>query len=103
LLEGTPDSSSIADAAQAFGLIVESAPSPELELWPENVAPVRLFDMMQTQWRVGMSGPIGLDYTALPARFRPGSGTRRDRAVFNGLQVMEAEALRWYAEQRADP
>lgn len=36
-----------------------------VEVWPENVQAYRLFCDLQTQWRVGMSGPSGLDYAVL--------------------------------------
>jgi len=34
-------------------------------VWPENEEAFSLFEQMQTQWRVGFSGPIGLDYNVL--------------------------------------
>lgn len=36
-----------------------------VEIWPENWPAWLLFDRMSTQWRVGMAGPIGLDYNVL--------------------------------------
>ena len=38
----------------------------EVELYPENILPMQVFFAMQTQWRIGMGGATGLDYTALP-------------------------------------
>lgn len=50
---------------------------------------------MQTQWRVGFSGPIGLDYGVLPQVFRMVGIPRADWSdVFECLQSMEAEAMR---------
>ncbi|MFA9950834.1 DUF1799 domain-containing protein [Dentiradicibacter hellwigii] len=37
----------------------------EIELWPENALPMQVFMAMQTQWRIGMGGATGLDYSAL--------------------------------------
>lgn len=37
----------------------------DVELWPENERAYLLFSWMQTQWRVGAMGPIGLDYNTL--------------------------------------
>lgn len=53
-----------------------------------------------TQWRMGPNGPVGLDYAALPPKCRPGVAGRRGRQALEYLQVMEAEALRWFAERR---
>lgn len=53
-----------------------------------------------TQWRTGPGGPVGLDYTVLPPKYRPGMAGRRGRQALEYLQVMEAEALRWFAERR---
>ena len=36
-----------------------------MEVWEENTEVFKLFCMMQTQWRIGMSGPSGLDYNVL--------------------------------------
>lgn len=35
------------------------------DLWPENYAAWELWIGVKTQWRMGMSGAVGLDYTAL--------------------------------------
>jgi hypothetical protein len=36
-----------------------------VEVWPENHRAYFLFLALQTQWRVGMAGPTGLDYNTL--------------------------------------
>lgn len=49
---------------------------------------------MRTQWRVGVSGCTGLDYSALPEmwrRFRVAPDERDD--IFADLQTMELAAL----------
>ena len=33
----------------------------ELVVWPENLFVLKLFMSLQTQWRVGTNGPVGLD------------------------------------------
>lgn len=51
---------------------------------------------VQTQWRTGPSGVIGLDYTAVDVVLR------RNKAgdeVFDGLQIMERAALRELAKE----
>lgn len=73
----------------------------EFAVWPENWQPLRVFLAMQTQWRVGMAGPTGLDYTALPAVGQMlGLGRKAQRRSFPAVQVMEAEALKVFAEKR---
>lgn len=49
---------------------------------------------MGTQWRVGASGPVGLDYGALPFVLRM-MGVRRDEwpRVWDSLRVCELAAL----------
>ena len=63
-------------------------------MWPENWQIVQFFARLSTQWRHGMAGPTGLDYTAVLAMLRR-LGLPREQAddVFDGVQVMEAAAL----------
>lgn len=49
---------------------------------------------MRTQWRTGMGGATGLDYSVLPEiwrRLKVPPGDRDD--VFSGLQAIEQAAL----------
>ena len=49
---------------------------------------------MRTQWRVGMNGPTGLDYSALPECWRRCGIKPADRhETFASLQIMEQAAL----------
>lgn len=78
-----------------------SAPKP-LELWAENASAVALFQAVCTQWRMGPGGAIGLDYAVLPLVLRQlALRGRAAREAFAGLQTMEAEALAWLEQQRA--
>lgn len=71
------------------------------DVWPENLLAVETFIAMSTQWRFGYAGPIGLDYAALPAVFDITGVPALDRAdAFEGLRVMESEALRIMGEAR---
>lgn len=88
-------------AAAAFGLVVAAPPATACEVWPEHWAPLMVFVDVCSQWRMGPSGPTGLDYRVLPPAYRTGMGGRRGRRAFEYLQVMEAEALRWFASRRA--
>lgn len=45
-----------------IGVRPEDFPEPHVDLWPENESALQLFTRNCTQWRVGMGGPIGLDY-----------------------------------------
>lgn len=62
---------------------------------------VNVFQAMCTQWRVGMGGPIGLDYNVLPEIWRRTKTPIQDRdSVFLDLQLMEDEALKTIRAQR---
>jgi hypothetical protein len=78
-----------------LGIPVQFAGSFEEEefgIWPENLPAVQIFMAMGTQWRIGMSGATGLDYSVLPAVFELYGITDRKQA-FNDLRVMESAAL----------
>lgn len=56
---------------------------------------------MTTQWRSGMSGPTGLDYSALPAVMDLIGLEGDERTLaFRDVRVMEREALAVMAESR---
>lgn len=75
----------------------------QIELWPENLLPMRVFLAMQTQWRIGMGGATGLDYSALPAvEKRLGVRKKERGACFRGVQVIEREVLRVWGEAAKD-
>ncbi|WP_211230895.1 DUF1799 domain-containing protein [Chitinilyticum aquatile] len=75
-------------------------PAEEIEVYPENWPALQVFLAMQTQWRVGMAGATGLDYTALPAVFELTGVKKRDRPdTFERLRVLEIETLRVWGEQ----
>lgn len=66
-----------------------------LEIWPENWLAFEVFGASLTQWRVGMSGPTGLDYTVLPVVMDLIDVPKESRAeCFEGVRVMESEALK---------
>lgn len=99
-----PTEGQLQELAAQWGLIPTDAPQERderLALWPENAIPVMIFEAMLSQWRMGMGGPIGLDYSALPAvgrllRIRP----RALRDAFPGIRLLETEALSAIAERR---
>lgn len=53
---------------------------------------MQLFVALGTQWRVGMRGPIGLDYNVLPI-IAPAMGVTLDAELLASLKVMESAAL----------
>lgn len=90
----------------AFGLALEENVEPGIEeachLWPENLLPWECWHAVQTQWRIGMGGATGLDYTAVLAYLKDGKGLpgKEWREVFGLIQLCERETLRVWAEKR---
>ncbi len=71
---------------------------PHEGVWRQNVPAVLAFLAVASQWRVvagGMGGiaVIGLDYTGVRCGLAA-AGIRVTPAIWAGLQVMEAEAVR---------
>jgi hypothetical protein len=82
------------DEAAAFGLTVEEASGPDVELWPDNLLAVNTFIAMSTQWRTGVNGSTGLDYNVLPFVMRRTGVTPATRdAVFEDIRTLESAAL----------
>ena len=85
------------DDAAAFGLSLPPAPEAVWVL-PQNWPAVRAFVACATQWRYGPSGhPTGLDYAG--CRAAVAALGIKWRKVFEGLRVMEAEAMRVIGER----
>ena len=88
------------DDAAAFGVALpaQEPEEPELfEVWEENWPAVELFLRVQTQWRVtqwrvGMNGPVGLDYGAVQWVISL-YAVQDPRAALEDLQIMEAAVL----------
>lgn len=59
---------------------------------PENLPAIELFLGCLTQWRVGFSGPTGLDYHGVEAAGRL-LGVAIDPPLFRGIQTIEAAWL----------
>jgi len=77
--------------------IVQSA--AVVEVWPENEQALQVFSELMTQWRIGMGGPTGLDYAALPVVMDFAGIAPPDRAqLFDAVRVMESEALRVFSD-----
>ncbi len=84
-----------------FGLRPEDYQEEEFGVWPENWQVFDIFLSMQTQWRIGANGPIGLDYAALESLFRMnGIKRKQQRDHLEAIQIMERAALKAMAENR---
>ena len=76
-----------------FGLKPEDLET-EIELWAVNIESFTVFNSMSTQWRNGMDGPTGLDYSVLPVVMDLVGVDAGDRnKVFADVRLMEREAL----------
>lgn len=70
-----------------------AAPSPLLA--PDLAESVTLFCSLITQWRMGFSGAVGLDYGVIPATLRlMGYPRQAWPDLFDDLRVMEFAALK---------
>lgn len=66
----------------------------DVEVWPENHAAWRLFRWLDTQWRVGMNGPTGFDYTPLLLRLdRMGLDHDDYEQMLDDVRTLESAAL----------
>lgn len=73
----------------------------EVVLWDVNAEAFAVFNSMSTQWRAGMSGATGLDYTSLPIVMDLEGVDADDRKqVFRDVRTMEQEALKTMADNQ---
>jgi hypothetical protein len=82
------------DDAAAFGLELPDLESKaeHCEVWPEAWPAVDLFLKVQTQWRGGASGIIGLDYQAVRWLMELYEFDDQ-RIMLEDLQVIEARVI----------
>jgi hypothetical protein len=65
-----------------------------VEVWPENWKAWGLFCAVSTQWRIGMSGPTGLDYVPLMRLLDLDQLSADEwRDTFDCIRVLEGAAL----------
>jgi len=84
-----------------FGLTVEEASGDPVGVWPDNLLPTNVFIASGTQWRSGMSGATGLDYSALPVVMKMCGVSAKDRTeVFHDVRTMEDAALALMREKQ---
>jgi hypothetical protein len=78
----------------AWGLSEDDYPAEELRIWPDNWQAVSQFTCLGTQWRMGMAGPVGIDYNVLPSVFTlNGIPETEWPELFQSIRVMESAAL----------
>ena len=83
-------------------MTAEEIEGEPVEVWPSNIETVNVFVAMATQWRVAMGGCTGLDYNALPGVMRIEGVPRANwPEVFEGIRIMEDEALKTMRENRS--
>ena len=76
-----------------MGIELPEPEEPEhYEVEPEAWPALQLFLMVQTQWRTGPSGMIGLDYGAVRWVMEL-QGVAEPLAVLDDLQVIEARVI----------
>lgn len=72
-----------------------------IEIWPDNVRAFNLFQGLRTQWRVGMNGPVGLDFMVAYHRMDRMGLTPDDYAQMEqDLHIMEAAAINVMYEKK---
>lgn len=81
-----------------FGIQLEESPveaAPKVfAVLPENLLAVSWFTRMQTQWQVGMSGPVGMRYEVFLMWAKDEGVKRSDRVwILEDLRLMEREFL----------
>ncbi|WP_205880070.1 DUF1799 domain-containing protein [Lampropedia aestuarii] len=71
-----------------------------LAVWPENSDAVEFFlEYCTTQWRIGMAGATGLDYTAVIAALQ---FVQANKEMFEQVRCIERGALNAMAQKRRD-
>jgi len=100
--DGGGDPDALADELAEFGapdsiraqLVERQRQQREFGVLPENWDACQLFQRLATQWRVGMAGPVGLDYnTAFGLMDRRGYDYPRQDELLDQLRLIERGAL----------
>ena len=77
-----------------LGLSEDDYEPDPVYILPDNWLSVTVFNSLSTQWRVGYSGPTGLDYAVLDGMFKLAGVKKKDRPqVFADIRIMESAAL----------
>lgn len=82
------------DEPDAFGFTRADFERHPVEVLPDNEKAYRLFRDLQTQWRIGSTGPTGLDYGVLFHKLdRMRLADEEYITLEEDIRVMEYEAL----------
>lgn len=78
----------------ASGFAPEDFATDDADVWPENWPAVSLLLDIDTQWRHGFNGPVGLDYNVLFSRMdRMRLNDPDHEQLFEDIRTLEREAL----------
>lgn len=88
-------------AVVGFDIFAGAREPDEILVWPCNELAVHTFLMLRTQWRVGVAGMTGLDYTAVLAVIDRLEADDPDQ-LFADIRLMELAALEQVAEDRKE-
>jgi hypothetical protein len=92
-----------AKEAAALGLTLEEASGPPIEVWPDTIGSVLVFDDLGSQWVYAGAGgiPTGIQYGSIEPVLRVRKVPAEDwPQVFDDIRVMEAAALTEMHRQR---
>lgn len=95
--------STVDEAAAAFGLspVYEEEQVWPLYLWPENLLSWAFFNAVSSQWVVGPSGVVGLNYPGVEVVRRAWQIKQKDwPRLFSDVQVMERATLKAWREKK---
>lgn len=82
---------------------VDEIPVEDVQVWDINWPTFELFYNLSTQWRTGMGGASGLDYSVIPTvASMLGIKKKKLKEMFPDLRVMENEALVTMGENQKD-
>lgn len=83
---------------------LEEIPVEDVMVWDINWDAFRVFNELNTQWRIGgMGSATGLDYNVIPTVGKMlGLKKKQINDMFPDLRVMENEALITMAENQKD-
>lgn len=97
------DDEAVSEAAAAFGLapVYERQRTEPLYLWPECVKAWRFFQAVSTQWVVGPSGVVGLNYLGVQVVRDAWRIRLKDwPKLFSEVQAMERATLSGWSERK---
>lgn len=82
-----------------MGLTLDDVEIPPLHLWACNLPAWQCFEANATQWRMGMGGPVALDYGVCYQWCADQGITGADRArLMSDIRYLEAGALQGLRE-----